>query len=86
MSQIKYTLYFYRTCPFCVKVQDFMDQHKIKIPTIYLEEDASALEDLYDKTQSAQAPCLQINDKYMRESDDIIDYINKHMSTFKSVM
>eukprot|EP01047_Picozoa_sp_COSAG01_P015466 COSAG01_NODE_775_length_13698_cov_60.191632_3_plen_72_part_00 len=70
----------YRTCPFCVKVQRFLDEKALTLPTIYLDDDQAALEDLYHKTQSAQAPCLKINDDYMRESDDIIAYIEKELA------
>ncbi|MEK9657678.1 MAG: glutathione S-transferase N-terminal domain-containing protein [bacterium] len=75
-KEITYTLYMYRSCPFCIKVQNFMDAKGLKLPTVYLDDDHAALEDLYNKTQSAQAPCLQIDDEYMRESDDIIAYID----------
>ncbi len=71
-------LYCYRTCPFCVKVEDFLAKNGLKLAIIYLDEDSESMEYLYNQTESAQAPCLKIGDQFMRESDDIIAYLKQH--------
>ena len=75
MTNQKLTLYHYRTCPFCIKVEQFLDEKALKVPIIYIDEDSKAFEMLYEKTGSVQAPCLQIGDEFMRESDDIIVFL-----------
>lgn len=71
-------LYFYKSCPFCVKVEHFLAKKGLNIPIIFLDDDMAIVEELYHKTGSAQAPCLKIKDSYMRESDDIIAYLDHH--------
>ena len=75
MTDQKLTLYHYRTCPFCIKVEKFLDKKGLTLPIIYIDEDSKSFEMLYQKTGSVQAPCLQIGDEFMRESDDIIDFL-----------
>ena len=72
------TLYFYKTCPFCIKVERFLAEKGLEISIVNLDDDMALVEELYHKTGSAQAPCLKINDSYMRESDDIIAYLDHH--------
>ena len=71
-------LYCYRTCPFCIKVEDFLVKNGLQLEIVYLDDDAEALEYLYNQTESAQAPCLKIDETFMRESDDIITYLDNH--------
>lgn len=75
MKLTNMTLYYKPTCPYCVKVLDFIDQEGIELEmkdTLnpeYLEELKSLN---HDKTQ---VPCLVVNGHPMLESSDIIDFL-----------
>ena len=77
MNQESLTLLVFSGCPFCDKVTDFMKENNISIPIIDIMTDEKTREKLYEETKSMQVPCLDINGSYMRESDDIIEYLRK---------
>ncbi len=77
MAELK--LYISPTCPYCKKVVDFMQQHKISIPLVdrdFSPENRQALLDIGGKPQ---VPCLIIDGKALYESNDIIEWLKKEV-------
>ncbi len=68
------TLYVLPGCPFCAKVDRFLDANGIAIEHKSVTDPANAavVRELGGKVQS---PCLVENGKAMYESDDIIAYL-----------
>ena len=64
-----------RYCPFCVKVEQFLQQNHIVIPTVHLEDKPHYREELLLKGGLSQVPCLKIDDNYLYESEDIIQWV-----------
>ena len=64
-----------RYCPFCVKVEQFLQYHDIVIPIVHLEDKPHYREELIVKGGLSQVPCLKIDENYLYESDDIIQWI-----------
>jgi len=71
-------LYYRPTCPYCVKVLNFLAKNSITIPLKNISEDSKARETLLQNGGKTQVPCLSINNKFMYESNDIIDWISKN--------
>ena len=77
MSKLK--LYIRETCPFCKKVLDYMDENNIEdIELIDISKDEMAKKELEEKGGKNQVPCLKIDDRYMYESLDIIEYLKEN--------
>lgn len=68
------TLYVLPGCPFCAKVDRFLDENGIQIEHKSVTDPANAavVRELGGKVQS---PCLVEDGKAMYESDDIIAYL-----------
>ena len=67
-------LYEISDCPFCAKVNRYLDSRNIVIPKKDIEFDSTALEELQAVGGKTQVPCLFVNGKAMYESLDIIDW------------
>ncbi len=74
-------LYYFTTCPYCIKVRIAMWLKGIKMPLRNIQTNRSFRDELIEGGGKAQVPCLRIeNDqqevRWMYESDDIIRYLN----------
>ena len=69
-----YELFVKETCPYCVKVQRFMDRVGVSLPT-KSTLDPAVRQELVRIGGKPQVPCLVIDGVALYESDDIIDYI-----------
>lgn len=77
----KLTLYVGTTCPFCKKVESFMEEKGIDSVEIKnIDEDKEAREYLIEKGGKKQVPCLFIDDKPLYESLDIIKYLKENLA------
>lgn len=68
-------LYKASWCPYCAKVQGFMDQAGIELPTKDIDEIPAALDELEAAGGMGQVPCLVIDGKALLESDEIVLYL-----------
>ena len=73
-----YKLYVGTVCRFCKKVEDFMAENNIEIPTVNIQEDRDAMLDLVENGGKRQVPCLYHDGKYLYESNDIIEYLKEN--------
>lgn len=71
-------LYYRPGCPYCVKVLNFLTKNSMAIPLKNISEDPKARETLLKNGGKTQVPCLSINNKFMYESSDIIEWLNKN--------
>ncbi len=76
----KMFLYYFPSCPFCVKVLNAIDE--LGIDGIELRDkhvEPKYAEELQAATGTTMVPCLRIqregSDKWMHESDDIVEYL-----------
>lgn len=72
-------LFYQKTCPFCIKVLDFMEENDIDIKTREITQDSDAAEKLVNVGGKKQVPCLFINEKPLYESDDIIQWFKENL-------
>lgn len=68
-------LYVKPGCPFCMRVDDFLDRSGIKIEHRSTLEGANR-EDLIELGGKSQVPCLVVDGEPMYESMDIITYLD----------
>ena len=71
-------LYKFDSCPFCQKVQRFLKEHQIVVPTKDVLFDKDAKENLLRIGGKTQVPCLVIDGQPLYESNDIIDWLRLH--------
>lgn len=70
-------LYIRKTCPFCDKVLRYIKENNIlNIEIIDVSENEKELE---EKGGKNQVPCLLIDDYYLYESLDIINYLKENI-------
>lgn len=67
-------IYMKPGCPYCAKVDRFLDEAGIEIEHRKVTEGSNA-EDLRRLGGKVQSPCLVVDGKPMYESDDIIAYL-----------
>lgn len=72
-------LYIGTYCPFCRKVENFIEDNNISgVNYINIDKDKDAREHLVEVGGKKQVPCLFIDEKPMYESMDIIDYLKEN--------
>ena len=62
-------------CPYCAKVENFVEEENINIDIVNIEEDREAMRKLIEEGGKRQVPCLYHDGEYLYESDDIIDFL-----------
>lgn len=72
-------LYYRPTCPFCIRVLDFMERQDVTIPLIDISQDRDAAATLIEVGGKQQVPCLFIDGKPLYESGVIISWIDEHL-------
>lgn len=77
MAELK--LFSSEHCPYCSKVERFMDEKGIEIETEYPHADMDALFAYKELTGKTQVPCLMIDGKALFESDDIISWLSENV-------
>lgn len=71
-------LYYKPTCPYCLKVLRYMDENKIEIELLNVDEIDTLRAELTEKGGKAQVPALEIDGKIMYESSDIVAYLKEN--------
>ena len=74
---MKLELYHFESCPYCVKVRNYIDRAGIRSKITYYDtrKDSQAEDRLMKMNGDDQVPCLVIDGKPMLESDDIIEWL-----------
>ncbi|WP_151410818.1 glutaredoxin family protein [Anaerococcus sp. Marseille-P9784] len=70
-----YILYVGTICPFCKKVENFLDEENIELKIVNIEKDRDAMMKLIEEGGKRQVPCLYHDGEYLYESDDIIEFL-----------
>ncbi|MDY2986566.1 MAG: glutathione S-transferase N-terminal domain-containing protein [Peptoniphilus sp.] len=69
-------LYYKPTCPYCVKVLNYMDENNIEtIELLNVDEIDGLRAELNERGGKTQVPALDIDGKIMYESDEIVEYL-----------
>lgn len=78
MNDHDLVLYMKPTCPFCVKVLNFMKERGIVLQQRNISVDAEAAETLVRVGGKRQVPCLFIDGEPLYESSDIIAWLDQN--------
>lgn len=76
-----YELFIMPSCPYCQKVLRFMERRGIELPLRNIISEPWAREELVRVGGKAQVPCLFIDGAPLYESDDIIAWLGKNITT-----
>lgn len=69
-------LFIGTVCPFCKRVEKFIEDNKIEgVELVNIDENVQAREELIEKGGKKQVPALDLGDKIMYESLDIMNYL-----------
>lgn len=71
-------LYYRPTCPFCVRVTNFIDRNGIQVKLRNISKDPQAAATLIEVGGKQQVPCLFIDGKPLYDSSDIIDWLQEN--------
>lgn len=72
-------LYYKPTCPFCIKVLNYLKSRGIEVPMRDIVADADAAATLVKVGGKRQVPCLFIDGKPLYESSDIIAWFEQNV-------
>lgn len=73
-------LYVLPGCPFCAKVDAFLDKNDVSIEHLDVTQGTNG-DDLVRIGGKRQCPCLLIDGKPLYESGDILDYLAGRLGT-----
>lgn len=73
-----YKLYVGTICPYCAKVENFMEEEGIDIEIVNIEENRDEMKKLIEEGGKKQVPCLYHDGEYLYESDDIIKFLKEN--------
>ncbi|MDO5301812.1 MAG: glutaredoxin family protein [Tissierellia bacterium] len=78
---MEYTLYTAAFCPFCIRVQRFLEKNNIKDKVTFKDigKDPEAREALIQGGGKKQVPCLHYGDQWLYESRDIINHLKEQL-------
>lgn len=71
--------YYFDACPYCQRVINVINKHKIKVNWLDIYENQNALQKLTLITGRKTVPCLFIDGNPMHESLDIIAWLEKNL-------
>ncbi len=73
------TLYQFEECPFCAKVRSTLEELNVEYKKVNVPMDRAdpIRKDLAEKSGVFTVPVLQIDDKYIGESDIIIQFLEE---------
>ena len=81
MTLENHTLYFYSTCPFCLKVLVGLKAMGLKVAQKNIHSDKTYKQELKKGGGKTQVPCLRIDSDsettWMYESSDILAYLKR---------
>jgi len=82
----QYSLYQFRSCPFCVKVRLKLARLNLNIELRDAKNDQQHREDLNSQGGQIKVPCLRISDEngkdqWLYESDDIIRFLEQRVAS-----
>lgn len=72
-------LYKFDACPFCAKVQRFIQNNNLKIAMKDTMRDPGARDELREAGGKTQVPCLLIDGLPLYESQDIIHWLENNI-------
>ena len=74
-------LYYFATCPFCIKVRMALWKMRIRVPLRNIHHNVEFKKQLEEGGGKVQVPCLRIEDgdqvSWLYESDDIVRYLGE---------
>lgn len=71
-------LYVLPSCPYCAKVDAFLDEHDVEIEHLDVTQGTNG-EDLVRIGGKRQCPCLIVDGRAMYESGDIVAYLAERL-------
>jgi glutaredoxin len=78
-NNIQYSLYYYDSCPFCVRVLRTLNQIKVDVELRNIMSDSTHRSALQQATGRSSVPCLRIDNgsksEWMFESMDIMRFL-----------
>ncbi|WP_353894570.1 glutaredoxin [Proteinivorax hydrogeniformans] len=72
MNDLK--LFTMSTCPYCIKVERYMEDNNISVSLADIKKDPKNKEELIEKGGKVQVPMLLIDGKALYESEEIIKW------------
>ena len=63
-------VYTTSTCPWCMKVKEFLKEHKIKYQEINVQENQEAAKEMIEKSGQMGVPVLEINNEIIVGFDE----------------
>lgn len=79
MSSPKLDFYYFEACPYCQRVMNVIEKHKIQVNWMDIHKDAAHSKKLRSDTGRTTVPCLYIDGEPMFESLDIMKWLESNL-------
>ena len=63
-------IYTTSTCPWCMKVKEYLSEHKIKYQEVNVQEDQEAAKEMIEKSGQMGVPVIEINGEIILGFDE----------------
>lgn len=70
--------YYFDSCPFCIRVLNHLSETGVEVKKKNIMQNPSYREELMTKGGKTQVPALEVDEKIIYESSEIIDWLEKN--------
>ena len=85
MNSPQLDFYYFEACPYCQRVINVIEKHKIKVNWLNIHKDAAHAKKLLAVTGRTTVPCMFIDEKPMFESLDIMKWLENNLDSLDKV-
>lgn len=79
MNAPQLDFYYFEECPYCQRVINVINKHKIKVNWLDIHKESAHAKKLVEATGRKTVPCLFIDGKPMHESLDIMKWMESNL-------
>ena len=79
MTSPQLDFYYFEACPYCQRVINVIEKHKIKVNWLDIHKDGTHAKKLLTVTGRTTVPCMFIDGKPMFESLDIMKWLENNL-------
>lgn len=72
-------IYCLQSCPFCIKVVDYVEEKNLEVELIDVTNDVKLQKEVESLGGKYQVPMMTVDGEPMYESDDIVDWLKENM-------
>ncbi len=85
MSYPSLKLFYFETCPYCIRVMDVISDLRLKVEYCNTRQSPEFRQKLIEDTGRSTVPCLYIDGRPMHESRDIMEWLQLNQDQLEKI-